>query len=67
MITMKIRGVNYKLKEEFHNALKGSPGYISSEIILGDGNSKDECLLIIGEPNDNNVEVIVNSFVRTKS
>ena len=55
-------------RDEFHEALVGSPAYINSEIALCDVNENGEAsfVLCIGENNDNNVsfEVDYNNLKR---
>ena len=49
-----IRGFGNELKEKCHKALKGSPGYINSEIAIVDDDD-DSFMLVIGECNDNDL------------
>lgn len=43
------------IKERFHEALIGSPGYVESEIAITDGDYNDEFILVVGNSNNNNI------------
>ena len=54
-----------KIREQFHYALKGSPAYISSEILLGDLFETEEgstsgVVLLIGEQNQDDIDINLN-------
>lgn len=56
MIEIKING-DFKLKERFHKALKGSPAYINSEIGICDSKKDNEFYLIVGKDNKDNLRL----------
>lgn len=44
-----------RVKCNYHEALKGSPAYINSEIAILDGDSDNEFILIVGNHNSNDI------------
>lgn len=65
------------VKEKLHEALVGSPGYVSNEILLSDGDTDNDFILIVGndagEANVNigivfdNIEVSQNTDEKEES
>ena len=49
------------VKEKLHEALAGSPAYVSNEILLGDGDAANEIVLVVG--NDSGEANVNNSIV----
>lgn len=46
------------VKEKLHEALAGSPAYVSNEILLGDGDAANEIVLVVGnDSGEANVDI----------
>lgn len=55
MIEFTVNDPDKTLMNHFHQALKGSPGYINSEIAICNDKNSESFTLIIGNDNDNNL------------
>lgn len=48
--------------EKFHYALVGSKSYIGSEILLSENEDHNGFILVVGNNNDNNIEIDVDGY-----
>ena len=46
-----------KVKIQYHEALRGSPAYVNSEIAITDGDNPTEFYLVVGNSNEADISV----------
>ena len=50
-----------KTREKFHNALVGSPAYLSSEIAICNEDDDTSFNLVVGDINNNDITKVINN------